>query len=191
MRKIATERIGQGRAIIAWELPQLQPAVWLLAIVSTLLPSYSFLWLRTALLRRGGWQIGHGSTVFGPMQVYGRGAVRQRLSIGRHTMINVRCTIELNERVTIEDHAALGHEVMVLTSTHQLGRHGRRAGEVHALPVSIGAGAWVGSRCVILPGVTIGAGAIVMAGSVVNSDVAPDTVVAGVPAKCIVPRLPG
>jgi maltose O-acetyltransferase len=49
-------------------------------------------------------------------------------------------------------------------------------------PITIGDGAWLGARSTILPGVTIGAGAVVAAGSVVIGDVAPDVVVAGVPA---------
>lgn len=47
---------------------------------------------------------------------------------------------------------------------------------------------WIGSHCVILPGVTIGEGAIVAAGSIVTKDVLPFTIVGGVPAKLIKER---
>lgn len=50
-------------------------------------------------------------------------------------------------------------------------------------PVSIGDYAWICSYSIILPGVTIGEGAVVAAGAVVNKDVAPWTVVGGVPCK--------
>lgn len=190
MTEAAATRCAQARALVAYELPQFQPSVWFATIVTRLLPSYSCLWSRSVLLRLAGWNVGEGASIFGRLNLYGRGDIRPRLSIGSHVMINVRCTIELNECVTIGDHAALGHEVLVLTSTHRLGRHGRRADDTQLLPVTIGAGSWVGSRSIILPGVTIGEGSVVMAGSVVNSDVAPDTVVAGIPATCIVPRLP-
>ena len=52
-------------------------------------------------------------------------------------------------------------------------------------PVRIGDKVWVGANATILPGVTIGDGAIVAAGAVVTKDVAPRTVVGGVPAKVI------
>jgi acetyltransferase-like isoleucine patch superfamily enzyme len=50
-------------------------------------------------------------------------------------------------------------------------------------PVSIGSDVWLGAHCMILPGVTVGEGAVVGAGSVVTRDVEPMTVVAGVPAR--------
>jgi acetyltransferase-like isoleucine patch superfamily enzyme len=44
---------------------------------------------------------------------------------------------------------------------------------------------WIGSRATILPGVRIGRGAVVAAGAVVTKDVAPDTMVGGVPARLV------
>ncbi|MEP1124952.1 MAG: DapH/DapD/GlmU-related protein [Ilumatobacter sp.] len=105
-------------------------------------------------------------------------------------MLNVDCTLELNDCVTIGADAALGHGVMVLTSSHDLGRHTRRAGRLHRRPVTIGAGAWIGANSVILPGVTVGDGAVVMSNSVVNDDVPADSLVAGAPATIVVRRLP-
>lgn len=52
-------------------------------------------------------------------------------------------------------------------------------------PVHIGAHAWLGAGAIVLPGVTVGEGAIVAAGAVVTKDVAPRTVVGGVPARLI------
>ncbi len=56
--------------------------------------------------------------------------------------------------------------------------------------VQIGHDCWIGHKAIIMPGVTIGNGAVVAAGSVVTKDVAPYTVVAGVPAKQISKRFP-
>ena len=57
--------------------------------------------------------------------------------------------------------------------------------------VVIGAGSWIGARCVIFPGVRVGSGAVVSAGSIVNKDVPPNTVVSGAPATVVVQRIPG
>lgn len=56
---------------------------------------------------------------------------------------------------------------------------------VRTAPIAIGDDAWLGAQVVILPGVTIGEGAVVGAGAVVVEDVPPYTVVAGVPARVI------
>jgi phosphonate metabolism protein (transferase hexapeptide repeat family) len=59
-----------------------------------------------------------------------------------------------------------------------------------AHPVTIGHDVWIGHGAVILPGRTIGNGAVVAAGAVVTRDVAPYTIVAGVPAKPVKRRFP-
>lgn len=120
----------------------------------------------------------------------GSGPIRSRLSVGSGCWINIGCHFELNDTISIDDGVAIGHDVLILTSTHKLGRNTRRAGELVTGPVVIGPGAWIGARSVILPGVEIGAGAVVSAGSVVNAEVPANTVVAGAPASVVVPRLP-
>jgi maltose O-acetyltransferase len=92
---------------------------------------------------------------------------------------------DLGAEIRIGSHVSIGHDVLVLTISHQIGSSRHRALTPFAKPVDIGSGAWIGSRSTILPGVTIGSGAIVAAGSVVHHDVAPNTMVAGVPARAI------
>ncbi|WP_240611339.1 MULTISPECIES: DapH/DapD/GlmU-related protein [unclassified Actinobaculum] len=56
---------------------------------------------------------------------------------------------------------------------------------LHPAPIHIGPNVWIGPNVTILGGVTIGEGAIIAAGAVVTKDVAPLTIVGGVPAKYI------
>jgi maltose O-acetyltransferase len=107
------------------------------------------------------------------------------LVIGESCLFNVGCFFELGGPIHIGDRAGLAHEVMVLTTTHKIGRAARRAGFEYAEPVRIGEGVWVGSRATIFPGVTIGQGAVIGAGALVTKDVPANSVVAGVPARVI------
>jgi len=89
--------------------------------------------------------------------------------------------------ITVEDLVSLAGFITILTHsepTEPLREVFGAAGNRIA-PVTFRRGAWVAVNCVILPGVTIGECAIVAAGSVVNKDVAPYTMVGGVPAKFI------
>jgi acetyltransferase-like isoleucine patch superfamily enzyme len=111
--------------------------------------------------------------------------LEHRLHVGQDCWFNAGCRLDLSDTITIGDRAALGHEVLIMTSSHELGDQARRAGPLYTRPVSIGAGAWLGARCMILPGVTIGEGAVVAAGALVNRDVPPNTLVGGVPARML------
>lgn len=178
------------RRAAAVELEELHPAVFVANAVAGLLPNYVANRLRTQILRLAGWRIGKATFFAGVPRFNGVGPIRSRLSIGASGWINVGCTFELNDTITIGDRVAIGHEVMVLTSTHKIGKGERRAGEKVTGPVAIGDGVWLGARCVILPGVTVGAGAVVSTGAVVTKDVPPNSVVAGAPAAVVVKRLP-
>ncbi|HEY4024965.1 MAG TPA: acyltransferase [Candidatus Dormibacteraeota bacterium] len=109
----------------------------------------------------------------------------RQLAIGPGCWINVGCTLDVHAELTIESDVRLGHEVMILTQTHEIGPSGRRAGRLVCLPVRIGAGAWIGARATIMPGTTVGQGSIVAAGAIVTRDIPPDSLVAGVPAKVV------
>lgn len=147
--------------------------------------------VRSLLLRCVGFRIGSGTLMLGTPKITGRPGVHHRLVIGRECFFNVGCHFEVGAEITLGDRIALGHEVMVLTTSHDTGDPQRRWGFNIARPVKIGDGAWLGSRSLVLPGVTIGAGAIVGAGALVNRDVPPHTVVGGVPARLIRQLDPG
>ncbi len=162
-----------------------QPRFLILNLILRLIPRYSGMRVRTHLLRMFGIAVGHGTIILGPPHMHGAGNIRQRLRIGTDVTLNTDCIFDLNAPITIGNHVALGHEVLILTSSHQIASAIHRAGDVTTAGVKIEDGAWIGSRAILLPGVTIGAGSVVAAGAVVTKDVAPNTLVGGVPAKLI------
>lgn len=135
------------------------------------------------LLRGAGFTVGEGTVVDAMPTIHGGEALEQNLHIGQGCIVGVGCTFDLEERITIEDDVTIGHQVMILTSTHELGPKEHRAGPVTRNPVTIKRGAWVQPRSIVLPGVTVGEGAVVTAGSLVNKDVPAHTRVAGSPAR--------
>jgi maltose O-acetyltransferase len=135
--------------------------------------------LRTLALRAAGVRIGHASVFWGHPTLAGSGDVAKLLSVGEHCGFNKGCFFDLEERVTIGNHVAVGHDVVFLTQTHFTGPAAQRAGHVRRAPIVIHDGAWLGARCTVMPGVTIGAGAVVGASVVVTADVPADMLLMG------------
>ena len=113
------------------------------------------------------------------------GGPPSHLTIGRGTSINIDCVFDCLGRVTLGRNVMVGMGVMVVTSDHPVDESGRPQGEPVARDVVIGDGAWLGARATILPGVTVGEGAIISAGAVITRDCRPFAVYAGVPARLI------
>ncbi|CAH2354251.1 putative acetyltransferase [[Candida] railenensis] len=90
------------------------------------------------------------------------------------------CTI-----IKFGDGVLVGPNVTFTTATHPVDPQQRLDGVEMAYPITVGDNVWFGSNAVILAGVTIGDGAVVAAGAVVNKDVPAYTVVGGVPAKVL------
>ena len=99
--------------------------------------------------------------------------------------MNVGCTILDTAPVTIGPRTMFGPYVQIYTAQNHKDRDKRAAGLEIALPVSIGADVWVGGGAIIVPGVTIGDGAIVGAASMVTRDVPADVTVVGNPARIL------
>jgi len=116
--------------------------------------------------------------------------------IGNNVSINLRCMLIDCNTITIGNDVLIAPGVQINTATHPVAMNERltqdwdpNSGEyrwrTYALPIKIGNGCWIGANATILAGVTIGDGAVVAAGAVVTQDVAPHTLVGGVPAKFI------
>ncbi|MEQ1735401.1 MAG: acyltransferase [Rhodoglobus sp.] len=105
-------------------------------------------------------------------------------TIGAGTWIGAFCVIDGSGGLTIGAGCDIASGVHIYTHSSALRCvSGREYTEVDRAPVTIGDRVFIGANAVINKGITIGDESIVAAGSVVTKDVAPRTVVAGVPAK--------
>jgi acetyltransferase-like isoleucine patch superfamily enzyme len=139
--------------------------------------SYSMQYLRGRLLKFGGAQIAVGVRIRGPIHV----DELKKLSIGPGSFLN--CEVYLDNtgaEIRIGENVIVGFRVSMTTSNHDM-----ETREIISKPITIGDWVWIGACSTILPGVTIGKGAVVAGGAVVASDVMPYTVVGGVPARMI------
>ncbi len=116
-------------------------------------------------------------------RIYRNGEILGPVQIGAHVFINTGAYIRPG--TTIGDRVNLGPFVRLITDTHEIGPHHRRAGEGRNDPIRIGDGTWIGAGATVVGGVTIGSGCVVAAGSVVTEDVPDDTMVGGVPARVL------
>lgn len=113
------------------------------------------------------------------------------ISDGRNVKIGMHCHI--NERVfiqgaTIGNHVMIAPDVSILNNSHNFSRLDIpmiMQGMVTNSNPTIGNDVWIGRNVVIMHGINIGDGAIIGAGAIVTKDVAPFTIVGGVPAKVI------
>jgi maltose O-acetyltransferase len=159
---------------------------WLLVrLLTFFLPNYVGNRWRAAAFRLAGFSIGAGTIIGGVPAITGPRALHERLTIGKQGWINFGCIFDLGDQLIIGDRVDMGHEVLIITTTHEINSQYRRAGATVTKPVIIENGVWLGARCTILPGITVGEGAIVAAGAVVTKDVPPNTIVGGVPAAVI------
>jgi acetyltransferase-like isoleucine patch superfamily enzyme len=141
--------------------------------------------LRAKILRLSGFRIGKGCSIFGRPRLIGDGKLHQKLSVGCECLIGSNCFIDLAGPVTIGNQVGVGTEVMLITGAHEIGNPTNRLGVLMPQPIVIEDGVWLGARCTVLPGVTVGRGAVVAAGAVVAKDVEPNALVGGVPARVL------
>lgn len=95
--------------------------------------------------------------------------------------VNSDTKIRCKKHISIGNNVAISHDVLIM----DFDGHSINAGKDTGIPIIIGNNVWIGSKAIILKGVTIGDGAIIAAGSVVTKEVPSGTIVAGNPAKVI------
>jgi len=132
--------------------------------------------VRNKLARQGA-QI-HETAEIGFVKIDG---AKKNLTIGSFSFIG-RAELALHEKITIGNYVCINDGAILLTASHglqdPLWKHKKN-------PIIVHDYAWIATNAIILPGVTIGRGAVVGAGAVVSKNVEPYAIVAGNPAKPI------
>jgi maltose O-acetyltransferase len=167
------------------EVENLQLTKLVAGLATAAMPHLCFSYLRTQTWRAAGLKIGERSRLLGTLQITGRASWKDQLVIGADTVFTGPIRVDIEAPVVIGDRVRIGPDVMLLTVDHRIGERAFRCGGSFARPIAIADGVWIGARALILPGVSIGAGAVVAAGAVVTHDVPADSLVAGVPARVI------
>lgn len=158
-----------------------------LAFLVFILPRHQiFNLIKSNYLRMQGCKVGSGITFYPGI----RFSPGMNLEIGDHVDFAWGVLITTKGGVEIGDRVLIGYRTQILSANHKIpSLKGKVFGSGHDLKkVKIENDVWIGANCVILPGVTIGEGAIVAAGSVVTKNVNSYTIVGGIPAKLIKER---
>lgn len=146
-------------------------------------PSHAFrrLWYHAVV----GARLGPGTAINMGCVIWTHGRSRTHaggLVIGRHTAISRNCVLDARGPLRIGNNVSLSPDVALLTTQHL---HGDPGFDIESRPVVIEDHVWVGYRATVMPGVTVGRGAVIAAGAVVTADVAALSIVGGVPARPI------
>lgn len=112
----------------------------------------------------------------------------RHFAVGYNSVINGKCRLDNKGGISIGNNVSISQEVMILSADHDPDSATFASRD---LPVLIHDYVFIGTRAMILPGVTIGEGAVIAAGAVVTKNVEPYTIVGGVPAKFIKTRKRG
>ncbi|MBO7495556.1 MAG: putative colanic acid biosynthesis acetyltransferase, partial [Salinivirgaceae bacterium] len=108
-----------------------------------------------------------------------------QLTMGEYACLSENVDCYCVDEIRIGNQATVSQGAMLCTASHDTES---RTMELTTKPIYIDANAWIAARAIVLPGINIGEGAVVAAGSVVTKDVDSWTVVGGNPAKFIKKR---
>ena len=111
----------------------------------------------------------------------------ENISLGCGVVLNGGVLLQSCEgaEISIGDNVVLSFRTLLITGGLEVGWESANYDTHQVKPITVKHGVWIGARAIILPGVTVGTGAIVAAGSVVTRDVEDHSIVAGVPARVI------
>lgn len=160
-----------------WKKCALSAKIYALNIINKCLPKEK----REYLLKKLFFKTGENITVEQPFYCdYGK-----HISVGKNLFINHNCIILDCNNVTIGDNVFIAPNCGIYTAGHPLDFETRNKGLEYARPIKICSNVWIGANTAILPGVTIGEGTVIGAGSVVKTDIPPNVLAYGNPCKVI------
>ena len=154
--------------------------VWLLLFRPTPRGNLFRPW-RIALLKLFGAKVDWTSNVLPSCRIW----QPWKLTMGAYACLSENVDCYTVDKINIGAQATVSQGVKLCTAGHDISS---KIMELTYAPIMIGDNAWVAGWSIVLPGVTIGEGAVVAAGAVVTKDVGPWTVVGGNPAKVIKKR---
>ena len=138
---------------------------------------------REELLRKLLGSVGENVEVLSPLQVdYGC-----NISLGSWSFINHGAYLMDCAPISIGSHVFIGPNFGAYTAQHPLVADERNQGLERALPITIEDDVWIGGDVKVMPGVTIGRGSVIGAGSLVTRDIPAGVIARGVPCKPIRP----
>lgn len=137
---------------------------------------------RSALLREMLAEVGEGCFVEGQMHCNWGG---KHISFGKNVYADFNLTVVDDGWVRIGDFVQIGPNVTLTTAGHPIDPELRRKGLQYNMEIDIQENAWLGAGVIVMPGVTIGANAVIGAGSVVTRDIPPNVVAVGAPCRVL------
>ena len=139
---------------------------------------------REGLLREMFAELGEGCYVEPPLHANFGG---HHIHFGKGVYANFNLTLVDDTHIFVGDYTMIGPNVTIATAGHPILPALRQQGYQYNLPVHIGENCWIGAGAIILPGVTIGAGTVFGAGSLVPRDLPENVVAVGNPCRVLRP----
>ena len=137
--------------------------------------------IRGILYKLCGIKIGKHSAIHGGCYFSG-----SKFTMGDGSYLNRNCLMDCaHGSIEIGNNVGIAFNVSIYTTNHKSDNAEKRTGTVYGKNVTIGNGCWIGGSATICPGVNVGSGCIIAAGSVVVQDCEPNCIYGGNPAQLI------
>lgn len=107
------------------------------------------------------------------------------VTVGDNFFLNVNGKLMDSGKITIGNNVFIAPNVSIVTEEHAMDVRQRAEGLEYTHPVTIGDNVWICTGAIVLPGVTIGEGSVIGAGSVVTKDIPPFSLAVGNPCRVI------
>ena len=137
---------------------------------------------RAEMLRQMLAEVGEGCYIEPPLHTNFGG---RHCHLGRNVYANFNLTLVDDTHIYIGDYTMIGPNVVIATAAHPICPELRERGYQYNLPVHIGSNCWLGAGVIVLPGVKIGDGSVIGAGSVVTKDIPAGVVAVGNPCRVL------